>query len=54
MGYVQQLPERLQRIEDGLIRDAMERHNNNISRAAAELGIKRQGLQYKLRGHGEK
>ena len=43
------LPERLRRIEADLIDEAMARNGGNISRAAAELGIKRQGLQYKLR-----
>ena len=31
-----------------------ERNGGNISRAAAELGIKRQGLQYKLREREKK
>ena len=48
------LPERLRRIEAGLIDEAMERNGGNISRAAAELGIKRQGLQYKLREREKK
>jgi len=48
------LPERLQRIEAGLIQDALDRNNGNISRTAAELGIKRQGLQYKLKGRDSK
>ena len=48
------LPERMRRIEAGLIDEAMERNGGNISRAAAELGIKRQGLQYKLRERDKK
>ena len=48
------LPERLHRIEAALIDEAMERNGGNISRAAAELGIKRQGLQYKLRERDRK
>ena len=48
------LPERLRRIEADLIDEAMERNGGNISRAAAELGIKRQGLQYKLREREKK
>lgn len=48
------LPERLKKIEDGLIDEAMEQSGGNISRAAAILGIKRQGLQYKLKERGQK
>lgn len=48
------LPERLQRIEAGMIQDALDRNNGNISRTAVELGIKRQGLQYKLKGRDSK
>jgi arginine utilization regulatory protein len=42
----------LARLEkDALVR-AMKLHNNNVSKAAASLGIKRQTLQHKLKRHG--
>jgi DNA-binding NtrC family response regulator len=31
-----------------MIREAMRRHNNNISRVARELGLTRRGLYLKL------
>lgn len=36
-------------IEQHLIREAMEANNENISRAASQLGLKRQTLQHKLK-----
>lgn len=39
----------LREIETRLIRAAMQEHNQNISRAARQLQIRRQTLQYKLR-----
>lgn len=43
------LSEYLQQIEDRLIQQALFSNGNNISRAAKQLGIKRQTLQHKLR-----
>lgn len=48
------LPERLKIAEEALIDEAMAQNGGNVSRAAAQLGIKRQGLQYKLRERREK
>lgn len=43
------LPETLSEIEKQIIDEALNLNDNNISRAARELGIKRQTLQHKLR-----
>jgi arginine utilization regulatory protein len=43
------LPEYLLQIEDRLIQQALFSNGNNISRAAKQLGIKRQTLQHKLK-----
>ncbi|QZY57039.1 sigma-54 interaction domain-containing protein [Crassaminicella profunda] len=43
------LPETLEKIEKNIIIKVLKSCNNNISRAALELGIKRQTLQHKLR-----
>ncbi len=43
------LPEYLEQIESRLIQQAILSNGNNISRAAKELGLKRQTLQHKLR-----
>lgn len=43
------LPEILGEIEKQIIEDALINHDNNISRTAKELGIKRQTLQHKLK-----
>ncbi len=43
------LPEILSEIERQLIGEALSMHENNISRTAIELGIKRQTLQHKLK-----
>jgi len=42
------LPERMQIIEKEIIRRTLEKHHNNQSRAAAELGISESGLRYKI------
>lgn len=39
----------LEEMETRLILTALEENHGNISRAAAQLGIKRQGLQYKMK-----
>lgn len=43
------LPEVLSTVEKKLIVKALKEENNNITRTAKKLGIKRQALQYKLR-----
>ena len=43
------LPELLADMEKKIIFKTVKRNNNNISRAANELGIKRQTLQHKLK-----
>ena len=43
------LPDYLQQIENRLIQQALLSSGNNISRAAQQLGIKRQTLQHKLK-----
>lgn len=43
------LPQLLEEIEKDLIRIALQRNENNISRTAKELGIKRQTLQHKIK-----
>ncbi|MCT4621474.1 MAG: sigma 54-interacting transcriptional regulator [Marinisporobacter sp.] len=43
------LPDTLEEIEKNIITKVLKSCNNNISRAALELGIKRQTLQHKLR-----
>lgn len=47
------LPERLAAVEQAIIRQTMQKEEGNVSRAAKKLGIKRQGLQYKLRHMGK-
>ncbi len=39
-------------IEEELIAEALRANGSNVTRAAAELGISRQSLQYKMRRHG--
>ena len=46
------LDEYFERTEIAILKDTMARHSGNISRAAAELGIKRQTLQHKLKKYG--
>jgi len=45
------LAERVAELEEQLIREALERHQGNISRAAAELGLSRYGLRKMLSRH---
>lgn len=47
------MPEALELVERGMIRQALERTGDNISRAARLLGITRQALQYKLSKHAK-
>lgn len=42
------LPEKLKHIENALIDSAMKENHGNVSKAAQQLGIKRQSLQYKI------
>lgn len=46
------LPEVVSTVEKKLIVKALKEENNNISRTAKKLGIKRQALQYKLKKYG--
>jgi transcriptional regulator with PAS, ATPase and Fis domain len=46
------LRERLDRVEREILREALEAHDLNRSRAAASLGLSRQGLRYKMRRLG--
>ncbi|MEO5338274.1 MAG: sigma-54 dependent transcriptional regulator [Magnetospirillum sp. WYHS-4] len=46
------LKDRVEALEEGLLRDALSRHGWNISRAAAELGLSRVGLRAKLQRYG--
>lgn len=45
----QGLPAYIDEVESLLVREALAIHGGNISRAAAQLGIKRQTLQHKMR-----
>jgi len=42
----------VRRLETGMIEEALDRFNNNRTRAAAHLGITRQGLLKKLKRYG--
>jgi transcriptional regulator with PAS, ATPase and Fis domain len=46
------LPDAVNRLERSMIAEALERHANNRTRAAAELGITRQGLLKKIKRFG--
>ena len=46
------LKDRLERVEEEVIRDSLVRHGFNISRAAAELGLSRVGLRAKMQRYG--
>ena len=48
------LPDAVSRLERSMIAEALERHANNRTRAAAELGITRQGLLKKIKRFGMK
>jgi arginine utilization regulatory protein len=48
-GKNKSLPDILEEMEKGIILNALERNENNITKAAKELGIKRQTLQHKLK-----
>ena len=48
------LPDAVGRLERSMITEALERHTNNRTRAAAELGITRQGLLKKIKRFGMK
>lgn len=48
------LPKILESLEEKLITNALMEFNNNISRAANSLGIKRQTLQHKMKKYAEK
>lgn len=45
------LKHQLEQFEKTYIRTILEKHGGNISRAARELGLSRQNLQYRLRKH---
>lgn len=46
---VESLDEYLRRCEEQILRAAMAEHDGNVSRAAKQLGLKRQTLQHKLK-----
>lgn len=46
------LPEKLKAIENEIIDSVMKENSGNVSKSAAQLGIKRQSLQYKLKHRG--
>ena len=46
------LKDRVEALEEEMLRDALSRHGWNISRAAAELGLSRVGLRAKLQRYG--
>jgi transcriptional regulator with PAS, ATPase and Fis domain len=46
------IPETVERLERGMIRDALDRAGGNRTRAAEALGITRQGLLKKLKRYG--
>lgn len=46
------LKSRMAAFEKKYIRHVIEKNGNNVSRAARELGISRQSLQYRLRKYG--
>ena len=46
------LKERMERLEMHVVREAMQRHRGNKSRAARELGLSRVGLRGKLARYG--
>ncbi|WMM23344.1 sigma 54-interacting transcriptional regulator [Tissierella sp. MB52-C2] len=48
-GKNKSLPDILEEMEKDIILNALERNENNITKAAKELGIKRQTLQHKLK-----
>lgn len=37
--------------EKHVIRSVLKKHNYNITKAACELGLHRQGLQYRIKKH---
>ena len=45
------LADALAEVERRMIREALRKHNGNISRAARELGLTRRGLYLKLERH---
>jgi arginine utilization regulatory protein len=51
---IKPLKEKMREFETYYIQRVVEKHNGNISRAARELGISRQSLQYRLRKLGVK
>ncbi len=51
---VASLPERIKKLEKELIFDALQKFNNNQSKAAASLGISERTLRYKLKKWGIK
>ncbi|MDY5305479.1 MAG: sigma 54-interacting transcriptional regulator [Fusobacterium gastrosuis] len=48
-GINSSLEDRVSKIEENYIRNAIEAYPNNLSKAAAFLGISRQALQYKMK-----
>ena len=44
--------ERVETLEEEIIREALNRHRWNISRVAEELGLSRVGLRAKLQRYG--
>ncbi|MCG8442687.1 MAG: hypothetical protein MI723_12855, partial [Caulobacterales bacterium] len=46
------LKSRVERLEELVISDALDRHHGNISRASAELGLSRVGLRGKMERYG--
>jgi DNA-binding NtrC family response regulator len=51
-GEILPLQEARRRFERDMIRQALERNNWNVSRAADELGLERTNLHKKLRVYG--
>jgi two-component system response regulator HupR/HoxA len=51
-GDIQTLREKVEVLEEEVIREALERHHWNISRVADELGLSRVGLRAKLQRYG--
>jgi arginine utilization regulatory protein len=42
------LPQKLNKIEKQIIKETLDKTNGNVTRAARQLGIKRQSLQYRI------
>jgi arginine utilization regulatory protein len=46
------LKKKISRFEADFIRQVLQKHNGNVTRAAKELNMSRQNLQYRLRKFG--